>query len=89
MFDKELRLESSFNETRFHESSAKECWLWFEVFFPTLFPTSDSKQCKGVYCVDLGGSLQIRIYYLLVKFGLDTAENEPCKVCLLSVYSSI
>ena len=21
------------------------------------------------------------IYYLLAKFGLDTAENEPCQVC--------
>ena len=26
--------------------------------------------------------------YLLAKFGFDTAENEPCKVCLLSVYRS-
>ena len=24
--------------------------------------------------------------YLLAKIGLDTAENEPCKVCPLSVY---
>ena len=24
--------------------------------------------------------------YLLAKFGFDTAENEPCKVCPLSVY---
>ena len=26
--------------------------------------------------------------YLLAKFGLDTAENEPCKVCPLSAYRS-
>ena len=26
--------------------------------------------------------------YLLAKFGFDTAENEPCKVCLLSAYRS-
>ena len=26
--------------------------------------------------------------YLLAKFGFDTAENEPCKVCPLSVYIS-
>ena len=26
--------------------------------------------------------------YLLAKIGVDTAENEPCKVCLLSVYRS-
>ena len=28
------------------------------------------------------------IYYLLTKFGFDTAENEPCKVCPLSAYRS-
>ena len=28
------------------------------------------------------------IYYLLAKFGFDTAENEPCKVCPLSAYRS-
>ena len=27
--------------------------------------------------------------YLLAKFGVDTAENEPCKVCPLSVYRSL
>ena len=26
--------------------------------------------------------------HLLEKFGFDTAENEPCKVCPLSAYSS-
>ena len=26
--------------------------------------------------------------YLLAKIGVDTAENEPCKVCPLSVYRS-
>ena len=26
--------------------------------------------------------------YLLAKFGFDTAENEPCKVCPLSAYGS-
>ena len=26
--------------------------------------------------------------YLLAKFGIDTAENEPCKVYPLSVYRS-
>ena len=26
--------------------------------------------------------------YLLAKFGFDTAENEPCKVCSLSAYRS-
>ena len=27
--------------------------------------------------------------YLLAKFGFDTAENEPCKVCPLSAYRSL
>ena len=26
--------------------------------------------------------------YLLAKFGFDTAENEPCKVCPISAYRS-
>ena len=26
--------------------------------------------------------------YLLLKFGFDTADNEPCKVCPLSAYRS-
>ena len=26
--------------------------------------------------------------YFLATFGFDTAENEPCKVCQLSVYRS-
>ena len=27
--------------------------------------------------------------YVLAKFGFDTAENEPCKVCRLYAYSSL
>ena len=57
-------------------------------FFPTLFYTSDSKRFTGVYCDDLGESFHMSIYYLLAKFGFDTAENEPCKVCQLSAYRS-
>ena len=34
--------------------------------------------CKVVHYVDLGESFQTHIY---LKFGFDTAENEPCKVC--------
>ena len=35
--------------------------------------------------VDLNRSLKIlQKYKLLAKFGFDTAENEPCKVCPLS-----
>ena len=36
--------------------------------------------------VDLGESFHMSIYYLLAKFGFDTAENEPCKRFPLSVY---
>ena len=42
------------------------------------------ERCKGVYCADLGESFPTSIY--LQKFGFDTAENEPCKVCPLSAY---
>ena len=37
-----------------------------------------------MHCVDLGESFQTHSYsnaYLLAKFSLDTAENEPCQVC--------
>ena len=33
--------------------------------------------------VELGESFPTSIYYLLAKFGLDTAENEPLKVHLI------
>ena len=39
-----------------------------------------------MYCADLGESVHMSIYYLLAKFGFDTAENEPCKVYPLSAY---
>ena len=51
------------------------------------------KLWNGVYCMDLGE----RFHILITKFGFDTAENEPpsqaaenepCKVCPLSVYRS-
>ena len=44
------------------------------------------EQCKVVYCVDLGESFQNE--YSLAKIGFDTAENEPCNVCPLSVHRS-
>ena len=36
---------------------------------------------KRVNLVDLVKSFQTSIYYLLAKFGVDTAENGPLKVC--------
>ena len=44
-------------------------------------------------CVDLGESFLFELdsysnAYLLAKFGFDTAENGPCKVCPLSAYRS-
>ena len=41
-----------------------------------------------MHCVDLGESFPNSNEYLLAKFGFDTAENEPCKVCPLSAYRS-
>ena len=38
---------------------------------------------------EIGESFPTSIYYLLAKFGFDTAENEPCKVCPLSAYRSL
>ena len=36
---------------------------------------------KCVNLVDLAKSFQTGIYYLLAKFGFDTAEEGPLKVC--------
>ena len=41
------------------------------------------ERSKGVHSVDLGESFPTSIYYLLAKFGFDTAKNEPLKVHLL------
>ena len=38
------------------------------------------ERCRGVHCVDLGESFQTHNCFFS-KFGFDTAENEPCKVC--------
>ena len=46
------------------------------------------ERCKGVHCVDLGESFPDSNEYLLAKFGIDTAENEPCKVCPIERCSS-
>ena len=40
-----------------------------------------SKRRISVNLVDLVKSFQTSIYYLLAKFGVDTAENGPPKVC--------
>ena len=36
---------------------------------------------KDVSLVDLEKCCKMSIYYLFAKFGFDTAENEPLKVC--------
>ena len=41
----------------------------------------DLDQWNSVHFVDLGESFPI-----LVKFGFDTGDSEPCKVCPLSAY---
>ena len=41
---------------------------------------------KGVHCVHLEESFQTHSNaYLPAKFGFDTAENEPCKICPIDV----
>ena len=61
------------------------------MFFPRSFRLRIPKRCKEVCYVDLGESFHMStsIYvYLFAKIDFDTAENEPCKVCPLSVYRS-
>ena len=36
---------------------------------------------RCVNLVDLVKSFQTSIYYLLAKFGVDTTENGPLKIC--------
>ena len=57
-------------------SDAKSGFLWFQSFFAVQ---------KRVNLLDLVKSfqtiaIQTSMYYSLAKFGIDTAENEPCKV---------
>ena len=44
---------------------------------------SGAKACKSCRSRE-----ELSNEYFLAKFGFDTAENEPCKVCPLSAYRS-
>ena len=55
------------------EDACKKRFSWFFYWIPNVQ--------KRVNLVDLVKSFQTSIYYLLAKFGFDTAENEPLKVC--------
>ena len=68
--------------------------IHFETFRTTSFTeilTSERYKCwntigmvlKSVNLVDLVKNFQMSVYYLLTKFGFDTAENEPLKVHLI------
>ena len=60
-----------------------------DIFYNKRIESTENLQigekCKGGYCLDLGESFQMRTY-LFATFCFDTAEKEPCKVCLLFVY---
>ena len=58
--------------------------IW-KMFFTILYFLQHVilEQCKGVYWVDLGDSFSNE--YFIAKSGFDTAENEPCKVCPLTL----
>ena len=55
------------------EDACPKRFSWFFYWIP--------KVQKYVNLVDLVKGFQTSIYYLLVKIGFDTAENEPLKVC--------
>ena len=65
-------------------------------FLPTVFLVfgdSIPKRCKGVsfhggirFSALCRSRRELSDAYLFAKFGFDTAENEPCKVCPLSAY---
>ena len=55
------------------EGACQKRFSWFSDWSP--------KVQKRVNLVDLVKSFQTSISFLLAKFGVDTAENEPLKVC--------
>ena len=55
------------------EDACPKRFSWFFYWIP--------KVQKRVNLVNLVKSFQTSISYLLAKFGFDTAENEPLKVC--------
>ena len=55
------------------EDACQKHFSWFFNWTP--------KVLTCVHLVDLVKSFHTSIQYLLAKFGFDTAENEPLKVC--------
>ena len=55
------------------EDACQKRFSWFSDWSP--------KVQQRVNLVDLVKSFESNIYYLLAKIGVDTAENEPLKVC--------
>ena len=53
----------------------RKCWTKFS----RIFEYEAVQKCANI--VDLAKSFQTSSYYLLAKFGVDTAENGPLKVC--------
>ena len=49
-----------------------------EALFMVFYRIPRVQKCENL--VDLVESFQTFMYYLLAKFGVDTAENEPLKV---------
>ena len=75
------------NHEKFAEKNAKFEFFAIELmkfinsiaFFLAIFDDKNEirERCKGVHCVDLRESFPTSTYYLLAKFGFDTAKNEP------------
>ena len=63
----------------------------FDEILPKYWGLSGAKACKSCRSRQELSNANSNAYsnaYLLAKFGFDAAENEPCKVCPLSVYRS-
>ena len=54
-------------------------------FFPHFSPMDSKAVQRSALC---RSRRELSNEYLLAKIGVDTAENEPCKVCPLSAYRS-
>ena len=82
---------SSPSRPRCPDDASQKQFSWFSDWIPKVqtfvhlvnfqFRFFSPKRRISVHLVDLVKSFQTSIQYLLAKFGVDTAENEPLKVC--------
>ena len=79
IFDEKIEIRVYF----FTQTDPTRTVFIFVYFFNQMDPTRTVQ--RSALC---RSQRELSNEYLLAKFGFDTAENEPCKVCPLSAYRS-